>query len=339
MNVSVAICTWNRSALLDQTLASFRNLRIPPGVRWEILVVDNNCTDDTQQVLTKHSESLPIVRLHEPQQGQSHARNCATAAATGDVIVWTDDDVQPSPDWLGNYVAAFHRHPEAAYFGGLIEPWYESTPPNWIESQRSHFEGMLVIRDLGPTERPMNPGNPPYELAETPFGANMAVRAEWQRRFQYDPHLGKVKDSNVTADETDLFRRIREAGGVGIWVPEAAIRHFVTTARMTTKYLWDYHVGQGQTLVRTQAYVLPWNTPVLNHAPRWLVVKKWQAMAASWFDWCLFRSDWAIAYQRYARFTGMIREFRAMKWLPEPKPVAVVATARLPVAKSSEVTS
>jgi hypothetical protein len=62
-------------------------------------------------------------------------------------------------------------------------------------------------------------------------------------------------------------------------------------------------------------------------------------MAASWFDWCLFRPEWAIAYQRYARFSGMIREFRAMKWLPDPKPVPVVSSARLSVPESSEVTS
>jgi glycosyltransferase involved in cell wall biosynthesis len=339
MRLSVAICTWNRSALLDQTLTSFRQLRIPAGLGWEILIVDNNCTDDTPAVIAKHRDALPIVPLLEAKQGQSHARNCATDAATGEVIVWTDDDVQPDPDWLANYAAAFARHPDAAYFGGLIEPWYEVPPPAWIEHHRRDFEGMLVIRNLGDVERHMDPGDPPHRLAETPFGANMAIRTEWQRRFRYDPFLGKVKNSNVTADETDLFRRIREAGGNGVWVPDAAIRHYVTAQRMTPKYVRDYHVGQGQTLVRTKAYVLPWNTPVFRNAPRWMVLKRWQAYAESWRRWLTGDTAWGVAYQQYARYSGMIGEFRAMNWLPEPKPDAVVAAERIRTAEPAEVRS
>jgi glycosyltransferase involved in cell wall biosynthesis len=47
VNVSVAICTWNRAKLLDPTLDSLAGLRIPDGLDWEVLVVDNGCTDDT----------------------------------------------------------------------------------------------------------------------------------------------------------------------------------------------------------------------------------------------------------------------------------------------------
>jgi glucosyl-dolichyl phosphate glucuronosyltransferase len=339
MRLSVAICTWNRCALLDQTLASFRQLRIPAGLGWEILIVDNNCTDATQAVIAKHRGALPIVSLIETKQGQSHARNCATDAATGDVIVWTDDDVQPDADWLVNYAAAFDRHPDAAFFGGLIEPWYEIPPPAWIEQHRRDFEGMLVIRNLGNSERRFDAGDPPHRLAETPFGANMAIRTDWQRRFKYDPFLGKVKNSNVTADETDLFRRIREADGTGVWVPNAAIKHFVTAQRMTAKYVWDYHVGQGQTLVRTKAYVLPWNTPVYRNAPRWMVLKRWRALAESWKLWLTGNTAWAVAYQQYARYTGMIGEFRAMKWQPEPKAESVVTAERIRATDPAEVPS
>ena len=338
MKLSIAICTWNRSALLEQTLASFRSLRIPEGVSWEILVVDNNCTDDTQAVLAKYRDSLPIVALHEVKQGQSNARNCATEAATGDVIVWTDDDVQPNPDWLANYVRAFVRHPEAAFFGGKIEPWYESPPPSWVAANEQFLQGMLVIRDLGPDERRFAVSKDKATLSETPFGANMAVRTAVQRQHRYDPHLGKVKNSNVTADETDLFRRIREDGGFGVWVPSAAIQHFVMTTRMTTKYLWSYHHGQGQSEVRTNTFELPWNTPVFRNAPRWVFMKKYRAMLKAWSMWLTGDEGWAVPYTRYAKYTGMIDEFQAMKWQPPSPPTATVIDARISVA-SEKVTT
>jgi glucosyl-dolichyl phosphate glucuronosyltransferase len=327
MKLTIAICTWNRAALLDQTLASFESLVIPAHVTWEIVIVDNNCTDNTADIIAKYKSKLPVIGLKETKQGQSHARNCATDAANGEIIIWTDDDVLPEPNWIVNYVAAFERHPDAAFFGGRIEPWYEEPPPRWIEEHRRQFEGMLVIRDIGPTERPFHPGSPPDLLAETPFGANMAIRTVWQRRFQYDPNLGKVKNSNVTADETDLFRRIREAGGIGIWVPDAAIRHFVMKQRMTTTYLWDYHFGQGQTLARTNVYVLPWNTPVFNHAPRWMVMRKYQSWLKSWLKWFAGNTSWSVWYQRYARYTGLIHEYRAQRWVPPPKPTPMDSTS------------
>ena len=83
MRLTVAICTWNRSALLDRTLAEFRKLTIPPGLDWELIVVNNNSTDDTDRVIAAHTGALPIVRILESKQGHCHARNTAVAAARG----------------------------------------------------------------------------------------------------------------------------------------------------------------------------------------------------------------------------------------------------------------
>ena len=69
--LTVAICTWNRADLLDRTLAQLRTLRVPAGLMWELLVVDNNCTDHTRAVLARHAGSLPLVPLREPRQAQA----------------------------------------------------------------------------------------------------------------------------------------------------------------------------------------------------------------------------------------------------------------------------
>src|SRR5688572_10217281 len=117
MIITVALCTWNRAELLDQTLMGMRKLRIPDGVVWELLVVNNNCTDETDQVIARHIPRLPIRRLLETKQGHSNARNCAVAAAQGELMIWTDDDVLVAPDWLEQYVEAVGKWPNVTVFG------------------------------------------------------------------------------------------------------------------------------------------------------------------------------------------------------------------------------
>jgi glycosyltransferase involved in cell wall biosynthesis len=110
-----------------------RQLRIPANVDWELLVVNNNCTDDTDAVIARHQDALPLRRLFEPEQGLSNARNSAVAVAKGDYILWTDDDVLVSSNWLVEYANAFRSWPDAAFFGGPIEPWFSTEPPAWLK--------------------------------------------------------------------------------------------------------------------------------------------------------------------------------------------------------------
>src|SRR4051812_37235025 len=104
MLITVAVCTWNRAGLLDRTLSRMCQLRVPEGVEWELLVVNNNCTDETDAVLARYQGRLPLRRLSEPSQGHSHARNRAVRAARGELLIWTDDDVLVEPDWIAGYV-------------------------------------------------------------------------------------------------------------------------------------------------------------------------------------------------------------------------------------------
>lgn len=170
MRITVAICTWNRARLLDQTLAKMRHLRVPEGAEWELLVVNNNCTDDTDAVLSTHQGHLPLRRLFEAKQGQSNARNHAVACATGDLIVWTDDDVLVDSDWLVHYARAARDWPHVSYFGGTIDPWFSRTPPRWIRRHLRRLQGPFAIRQLGEETRLLHDD-------EEVFGANMAFRA------------------------------------------------------------------------------------------------------------------------------------------------------------------
>src|SRR5438067_1333131 len=115
MKLSIAICTWNRATLLEQTLASIASATVPTAA-WEVIVVNNNCTDETEAVLERFLSLLPLKRVFEGAPGLSNARNAAIKAASGDYLIWTDDDVLVGTDWLVAYERAFTRWPDAAVF-------------------------------------------------------------------------------------------------------------------------------------------------------------------------------------------------------------------------------
>ena len=77
MTIDVAICTWNRSALLAQTLERLRELDVPGDVDWRLIVVNNNSTDATSEVLASFADRLPLRAVFEPEAGQANARNRA----------------------------------------------------------------------------------------------------------------------------------------------------------------------------------------------------------------------------------------------------------------------
>jgi glucosyl-dolichyl phosphate glucuronosyltransferase len=300
MFVSVAICTWNRSALLRQTLEQMRSLRIPGGITWELLVVNNNCTDDTSTVVASFADSLPVKELLESKIGQSHARNCAVQAALGDYIAWTDDDVLVDPDWLAAYARAMKRWPEAASFGGPIEPLFALEPPGWIRRNIDLLEGAFALRDFGPETRPLGE-------REQPFGANMAFRADIQRKLPFNGNLGRAGHGHIRGEETEVFNALRQARELGIWVSEARVKHYIPAERLTFAYIWQFFHGGGRTHVRQSDYA---ECRCWRGVPRW-AVRQCATAAAKMLVLAPFRSrSWLGAVRDTAKALGTIQESR-----------------------------
>ncbi|MBV9928475.1 MAG: glycosyltransferase family 2 protein [Acidobacteria bacterium] len=245
MRFTVAVCTWNRAALLSRALERLARVQQPAG-EWELLVVNNNSDDDTERVLDSFESRLPLRRAFEPEQGLSHARNRAVEQAAGEYIVWTDDDALVGENWLAAYGRAVERYPDAAFFGGPIRPRFEGTPPRWLSSAWREVGVAFAARDLG---------EEPFELAvgRLPFGANYVIRAREQRQFPYDPALGRRRDGGAVGEETAVLRAVLAAGGTGRWVPDAPVEHWIPKERQTTRYLREYYALQGKTFVKTDA--------------------------------------------------------------------------------------
>ena len=243
MRFTVAICTWNRAWLLPRVLERLTRLQ-PTQCGWEVVVVNNNCTDETERVLDAFAQRLPLRRAFEARPGLSHARNTAVREAAGDYIVWTDDDALVEADWLAAYVRAAVRHPEAAVFGGPVRPRFEGTPPPWLSAAWREIGAAFAARDLG---------GEPFELdggGELPYGANYVVRTREQRLFPYDPALGRRQAGGALGEETAVIRAILAAGGTGWWVPDASVEHWIPEERQTIRYLRTYYALQGKTFYK-----------------------------------------------------------------------------------------
>ncbi|MEO5574088.1 MAG: glycosyltransferase [Gammaproteobacteria bacterium] len=239
MKLTIAICTWNREALLGQALASIHQASAPQNSDWEIIVVNNNCTDGTDAVVHQFIERLPIRLVHEPKPGLSNARNAAIDNALGDYIIWTDDDVIVGKGWIVEYERAFTRWPEAGIFGGSIIPRFEAESPAWLPSALPYVDAAFATRDVNSSMVSMTP-------TELPYGANFAVRTQEQRHFRYNTELGtRPGKLIITDEETVVMRAILAEGGSGRWVPSAAVDHWIPRARQTITYLRAYYKGQG----------------------------------------------------------------------------------------------
>src|SRR5262245_56494041 len=239
LKIAVVICTLRRPRSLERALASLAGMAPPRHAAWQVLVVDNFGWTETQGVVARFRDRLPIEVVIEPTMGLAHARNAAIAGSACDYFVWTDDDVTVSEGWLAAYEAAFDEYPSASFFGGPIVPKFEGTPPEWITACLPHIYTAFAGRDLSNEASTFD-----RRTTRFPFGANMAIRAAEQRRFLYDTALGRQPGPHMlSGEDVDVLKRICQHGGTGVWVPGAVVDHWIDRRRQSIAYLRRYYKG------------------------------------------------------------------------------------------------
>jgi glucosyl-dolichyl phosphate glucuronosyltransferase len=296
--LTVAICTWNRAELLTATLDSFCALEDPHGADWELLLVDNNSTDDTRQIAARLAARLPLRYVFEPRQGLSSARNRAVREARGDLVVWTDDDVLVGPGWLRAYADAARQHPDAAFFGGPIEPHWLREPPGWLARNLHVFGTAFALRHLGPGRRAI------LEPKELPFGANMAIRRSALATAGFDVALGRVGAVLASGEETALLRALLARGERGMWLGDAPVRHMLPPSRATRRYVRNYFEWIGR--VEARDALAQRAPPALRKLRR----HRARLRRRAWLS--LSRDEaWAKAFKEAAKLGGALAELAA----------------------------
>ena len=241
MFVTVIICTRNRASQLCNVLDSFVAMD-KPSEDWEMLLVDNGSSDNTQEVINSYKEKLPIRSVIEETPGLSNARNTGVKNATGEYICWTDDDVKVDTKWLVGYVEAFKKYPDAVVFGGVIEPVAETEFPKWWVENAKLLEHIVATRNLGDEYISLS-----VDKNMLPYGANFAVRAKEQREEIYDINLGVSPLIKRLGEETDVIIKLMRKHKSGIWNPVSKVFHYIPAKRLTEEYIAIYYQSLGET--------------------------------------------------------------------------------------------
>jgi glycosyltransferase involved in cell wall biosynthesis len=297
--VSVVICTWNRARLLGQTLETFLRLRVPEGVTWELLVVNNNCTDETDEVVARYADRLPLVLCHEPRPGKSNACNHAIARARGDYLLWTDDDVVVPPDWMEALLQAFEEQQAHLVFGKVL-PWWETEPPPWYSDR---FAGMFALLDYGPEPFVVT------DRAKQPYGVNMATRREVFRELGGFVHeVGMLGNTGGGCEDLEIFYRVMGCGLRVAYTPAAVIHHFIPRQRCTKAFYrsraWlgsfnHYHMMQKSDAGQKRLLGLP----------RYFYRLSLGQLGSYFGALCRGRASDAFFYElKMIRFAGLVRE-------------------------------
>jgi glucosyl-dolichyl phosphate glucuronosyltransferase len=187
---------------------------------WQLVVVNNNSTDNTRQIVESYREKLPITIVDEPVAGKNRALNAGLPYVTGELVITPDDDAIPHPGFLTGWIAAAARFPDHDLFGGRIIAHFDGNPPRWILRLAKESKAAFSQRDF-----------PEGDIEATEiFGPNMAVRRRvFDSGLIFDEKVGpNALDPNYpTGSETDFLRRAAAAGRHAAFVEGPTVNHIV----------------------------------------------------------------------------------------------------------------
>ena len=238
MKFSVIIATYNRAEELVKTLESLKKLESTGP--WEVIIVDNNSSDNTRDVVLQAVGSFPVP-LHyllEKEQGRSAALNAGIRASKGEILAITDDDVRVDAQWLRNAEQALERL-DCDYVGGKALPIWSGKIPNWMPNRGGKHWGVIALLDYGP--EPIE-----FDDKKVPLGVNTVFRRHcFDRAGLWDNNIGRKAGTLLGQEVREWAQRGRAAGLRGFYSPDLIVHHVIPEDRLTKKYFrkWFYWHG------------------------------------------------------------------------------------------------
>jgi glycosyltransferase involved in cell wall biosynthesis len=226
--ITAVVCTRNRAHYLRLCLDSLLTQTLHRD-RYEILVVDNASTDSTRELCETYARH-GVRYIPEPVIGLSRARNTGWQQAEADYVGYLDDDGIADPSWLESALNTFHnQHPTPACVGGPIRLLWETPEPSWMNPPLRIPLGF------------MNWGTTPRQIEEHEWlmgGNSFYPKHLLSELGGFDERLGRKKGCLLSGEESQLYLRLRKAGGYLFYEPGVSMRHHVTPDR--TKPAWFY---------------------------------------------------------------------------------------------------
>jgi glycosyltransferase involved in cell wall biosynthesis len=270
MDISVIICTYNRSESLKRTLASFNGIVNPKNILWELIIVNNNSQDNTKFICEEYQKDSKVEMQYvfEEKQGLSEARNTGIKFAKGEIIAFTDDDVIVDKYWLSNIYNIFEEY-QVSSVGGKILPLWAVAKPRWLIPE---LYGMLALLDYG--EEPLYL-NYPYI-----WGANIAIKAEMFKKYGlFNINLGRIGKKLYCDEEFDFLLRLHNNGEKVLYHPGVVVHHCITRDKISKIYFvkWKYYAGASKAIMvknieYSKSEIVLKNRPMLSNNLFWYPV-------------------------------------------------------------------
>ena len=229
MTLDIVVPTYNRSDLLRRTIQSVQRAEKPRDLLVKLIVVDNNCTDGTEQLVKAMSldSPVPIVWVRETSQGLSSARNGGIAAGKGELIGFIDDDEEIQRNWLMVVEREF-GDPDVGFIGGSCVPRWGAAPPDWLPRTMPAVIGVVEAQPRSPYDAKF-PG--------ILMGGNAVLRRSvFEHVGGYDVRLGRTKKGLLSMEDDEFYQRLLSARIKGVHAPDLVIEHFIPPVRLTKKY-------------------------------------------------------------------------------------------------------
>lgn len=242
VDFTVVIPTYNGAQRLPRVLDALRSQIDTDSIQWEILVVDNNSHDSTQQVIESYQitwTGSPNLRYtFEKQQGAAFARQQGMQVAQSEWIGFIDDDVIPASDWVATAYAFRKSCPHLGAYGGQIHPQFEGDPPEDFK----RIQSFLAIRERGNQLHLYDPEN----LVLPPSAAWVVYRQAWLASVPSQPKLsGRIKGSMVQGDDYEPLIYMHLAGWKIWYNPDMHVSHHIPQGRLEAGYLLKLSRGCG----------------------------------------------------------------------------------------------
>jgi glycosyltransferase involved in cell wall biosynthesis len=235
MDISIIICTYNRAQLLKRTLESIGGLVVPPGLAWEVLVVDNNSSDTTKDVVADFARAgrIPVRYVSESKQGKSIALNTGIRQSRGDVVAFVDDDMTFDEGYLQSVAEAANKYPQATGFGGRILINWPIPKPDWIimDGPYRNIDGTIGHRDFGDINKDFS------ELNSLPSGGNMFFRRNLFTAGNYfREDIGPLSNRMSYGEDMEFCQRLLSSGSRLCYIAGAIVYHNIPKEKISKRY-------------------------------------------------------------------------------------------------------
>ena len=235
--LTVLVATRNGEHTLPRALTAYCQL-VPPAGGWKLIIVDNGSIDRTKQIIQSFVSRLPLTYLFEASAGKNAALNAGLNQVEGDLVVFTDDDTLPRPDWLVEIRRAADAHPSFSIFGGTVIPCWDIPPESWVTSW-VQMGPVFTLTDSTWKEGPIE--------AVSVFGTNMAIRtALFQAGHRFDVRIGPRAGQYPMGSETELTLRLERAGAKAWYCKEATVEHIIRDFQVKRSWILRRGIRYGR---------------------------------------------------------------------------------------------